>query len=260
MPVARLSAILDALQDISSLSFSSFLIIHLSAPVSAFVWAGESTASSVQLLGRVWYQDSRIRELIFVWGSLGVHVLVGVVKRITRVDRVRRIRDELERSAKQSEQDVEGSLDNRKGRATPRPTLRQALRAYTPRTWHAWSAYLTIPFLMDHVFSHRLRPSTPISYLFVSHHLRSHLILSKIKYGALVSFATFHALVGLDRLWIKYGPAHRRKRRTLQESERSWTIRLGWLGVVSAVGLGMRRISQEPVPNWLAKRYDVILR
>lgn len=259
MSTNRMETILDTIQDISATSFGSFLIIHLSAPISALIWAGEPTASSVQLLGRVWYQDSSLCETLIVWGSLSVHVMVGMAKRIIRVRRIRRVRGELESAARESEQDAEGSISSHQNRIKPPLDLRKRLRAYIPRTWHAITAYVALPFVIEHILSHRLRPPTPVSYLFVSRHLQSHPFLSIIKYGALVSLASFHAIVGVDRLWNKYRPGHTSKSRSISDSERSWSVRLGWFGIVGAVGLGMRQISREPVPSWLARRYDLIL-
>ncbi|EGG12854.1 uncharacterized protein MELLADRAFT_73884 [Melampsora larici-populina 98AG31] len=259
MATTKLDFILDTLQDISSVSFGSFMVVHLTAPISAFISAGEPTASSIQLLGRVWYQDSKTREILIVWGSLGVHIIVGIVKRITRVGRLRQLRGDLERSAKESEQVTEGTLSPSERRTLSKRSLYLRLREYMPRTWHALTAYITLPLLADHILSHRLRPATPVSYLFVSYHLQMKPILSSLKYSLLVSFATFHTLVGFNQLWSKYRPGHSKKRRSIQASERSWTTGLGWLGVVSAVGLGVRSVSREPVPSWLARRYAAIL-
>lgn len=85
----------------SALLFSSFLVVHLGAPVAAVLQVGANafpTASSSSsssssltagatdaasrwmLLGRVYYQ-SALTEPVVVWGSLAVHVASSIAKR-----------------------------------------------------------------------------------------------------------------------------------------------------------------------------------
>lgn len=82
--------ILKLSQTISALSFSSFLVLHLSAPIASAISPpllttskAESYASGFMVLGRVWYQGEW-SEAVVVWGSLGVHVVSGVLGRIVK--------------------------------------------------------------------------------------------------------------------------------------------------------------------------------
>lgn len=95
---------LTALSQTSALVFSSFLVVHLAAPVASVlrvatnavsglatasdgakhklsVFSGATdVASRWMLLGRVYYQGF-ISEPVIVWGSLAVHVAASVAKR-----------------------------------------------------------------------------------------------------------------------------------------------------------------------------------
>lgn len=66
-----------AVQSISALSFSAFLVLHLAAPLGAAVGLD---ASQIMLLTREYYQTAAL-EPILVWGSLVAHVLSSFVRR-----------------------------------------------------------------------------------------------------------------------------------------------------------------------------------
>ncbi|KAM0754102.1 hypothetical protein T439DRAFT_332519 [Meredithblackwellia eburnea MCA 4105] len=68
------------------MSFSTFLVLHLSSPIAgAIAPAGEaeSSASRFLVLARVWYQGEW-SEGVIIWGSLGVHILSGVLGRVVK--------------------------------------------------------------------------------------------------------------------------------------------------------------------------------
>lgn len=78
--------VLNLSQSISALTFSSFLLLHLTAPIMASFAPrnkAESLASGFMVLGRVYYQEKL--ENIIVWGSLTVHVFSGGLNRVLKV-------------------------------------------------------------------------------------------------------------------------------------------------------------------------------
>lgn len=74
---SRLLRVATRLQDVSALSFSAFLVLHLAAPIGAAVGLD---ASGIMLLAREYYQTGLL-EPILVWGSLSLHVLSSVARR-----------------------------------------------------------------------------------------------------------------------------------------------------------------------------------
>lgn len=89
------------------MSFSSFLLVHLSAPLAASFSSpndAEATASGCMLVGRELYQGEWT-EPVLVWGSLIVHVVSGVARnglmRVKRKERRKRRRAEVKRLAEE---------------------------------------------------------------------------------------------------------------------------------------------------------------
>ncbi|EFP75859.1 uncharacterized protein PGTG_01190 [Puccinia graminis f. sp. tritici CRL 75-36-700-3] len=254
-----LDRILEITQDLSGLAFSSFLFVHLASPVGAAIvgreGSSESIASSIQLAGRVVYRDGRLREAILVWIPLGTHFLVGLVRRVTRLNRQRRIRAQLELRAQLAE-DLPPS-GRRLARAAPKQSTLRWLKSYLPTTSHAIAGYIAIPFLLDHIFSHRLSASPSLrSFQFVSFNLQHSPVLASIKYVCLLSTSLYHSLVGLDQVFSRLLPSSPPKRKSISDSQRSLSVCLGWLGIVGTVGLGIRKLAREPIPLWMARRYQ----
>ncbi|KNZ44591.1 hypothetical protein VP01_8g11 [Puccinia sorghi] len=254
-----LDRILELTQDLSGLAFSSFLFVHLASPVGAAIIgrsagrSSESVASSIQLAGRVAYQDGRIREALLVWIPLGTHVLVGLVRRVTRLNRQRRIRAQLELRA----QLAEGRPPSgRRNRALEQSTF-QWFMGYVPKTAHAIAAYIAIPFLLNHLLYHRLSAAPSLrSFQFVSFNLQQSPISASIQYACLISTSLYHSLVGLDQVFSRLFPSNPPTRKSLANSQRSVPVWLGWLGIVGTVGLGIRKLAREPIPPWMARRYS----
>ncbi|MBW0520657.1 hypothetical protein O181_060372 [Austropuccinia psidii MF-1] len=249
-------AILKCIQDISGLTFSSFLVLHLAAPIAAGVVSSssaEAVASSVQLATRVIYQDGRIREFLLVWGSLGTHVVVSVVRRIARLNRRRKLRAQLEDAARRAEPRTRSP---RKGRSDAHPPLLELLKAYLPKTSHSIAAYLGLPFLVDHILNHRLRglPSHR-SYGYVAYNLQQRPISSCLKYAALVVPLTYHALISLWYMNKKHVQNSKSSNLSILEAQQSVSARLAWFGLIGAVGFGIRKMAREEISPWLARRY-----
>ncbi|PWN48882.1 hypothetical protein IE53DRAFT_363555 [Violaceomyces palustris] len=89
----KLLKLLTRLQTGSAISFSTFLMVHLSSPLSALVGSvvgrGGGTsgyegavdwASRTMILGRVYYQNP-LTEPILIWGSLSIHVASSIARR-----------------------------------------------------------------------------------------------------------------------------------------------------------------------------------
>ena len=241
---------LELTQDLSGLAFSSFLFVHLASPIGAAIvgrgGSSESVASSIQLAGRVVYRDGRLREALLVWIPLGTHLVVGLVRRVTRLNRQRRIRAQLELRA----QLAEGlPPPGRRARAIPKQSNFQWLKSYLPTTAHAIAGYIAIPLLLDHILSHRLNASPSLrSFQFVGFNLQQSPLIASIKYAALLSTSLYHSLVGLDQVFSRLAPSNLSKRKSISESQSSLYVCLGWVGIVGTVGLGIRKLAREPIP------------
>ncbi|KAL8278471.1 hypothetical protein RQP46_009161 [Phenoliferia psychrophenolica] len=185
--------VLNLTQRVSAMSFSTFLVLHLSAPIaSAIAPSGkaESYASGFMLLGRVWYQGEWT-EAAIVWGSLAVHIASGslgrLVKAAERAERRKRRRREVLFSAEKGTS-VEEELD---ATVVPRVStssgerddedelLGDEIKAFdeiTPKadvvqpapfdflgpfTLTHLAGYIMIPMTLNHAFLHRILPSSP---------------------------------------------------------------------------------------------------
>ncbi|GAA96014.1 hypothetical protein E5Q_02674 [Mixia osmundae IAM 14324] len=159
------------------------------------------------LLGREWYQGGK-KELIVVWGSLGVHLLSGVLKRISKTARVYRLRQGRHLSAKQE------TIESKQVDAKLHKSL-----SYTP-SLQARTGYLLVPIVAIHSLTHRVWPASSkapykglspslLSYNFVSYSLQNYTISSIVGYGSLILLATYHFTSGRGRL-----PTSRRLRLT----------------------------------------------
>ncbi|KAF8528186.1 hypothetical protein BU17DRAFT_73803 [Hysterangium stoloniferum] len=76
----RFSSVLTSLSHLPTPFITTFLLIHLSAPVLAN-FEGSSLSSQVMLLGREYYQGT-FSEPWLVFAPLGVHVAAGITKRL----------------------------------------------------------------------------------------------------------------------------------------------------------------------------------
>jgi len=70
--------VVTQIQSASALGFTTFLVLHLAAPLGA---AFGLDASGVMLLTREYYQTPPLEPLL-VWGSLAAHVVSSTVRRI----------------------------------------------------------------------------------------------------------------------------------------------------------------------------------
>lgn len=286
--------LLNLTQRASALSLSSFLLLHLCAPLASTIaprTKAESYASGFMVLGRVLYQGEW-GEWIFVWGSAGVHVLSGVVGRVLkgveRRERSRRRRVDVRRDAEKGMGgEEELSLGGRIVELSPNdddddddgsksfsldstPASPPSALAYLPPiSLHQITGYLLLPLAAHHAYLHRLLPSSPsppisslsptlFSYSFVSYSLSSsHALASSIAYVAVLSIGSYHALAGIRRLADPTAPRGLRRRR---DGRNGW--RVAYVGVVGGVGIGLARLASEGrgVPEWMGRRYEEVLR
>lgn len=155
---------------------STFVLIHLSAPILANV-GGSSLASNVMLLGREYYQ-SDFAEKALILGPITVHVLSALLNRLL--------------SPKPSE--------------NPR-------KWQGPMSITGYSVALV--YLPIHYLTHRAYPSTPTSpinsvgpgeldYEFVKHGLHTWPVRSWLLYGSLTIFTAFHLAIGSAMIWNKW--------------------------------------------------------
>lgn len=292
--------LLNLTQRASALSLSSFLVIHLCAPLSSTIAPrnkAESYASGFMVLGRVMYQGEW-GESIFVWGSLGVHVVSGVLGRVLkgleRRERSRRRRVEVRRDAEKGmggEEElslddgriVELSADDDDDEGTEEDEFKMdstpieppSPTSYLPPiSLHQVTGYLLLPLTLHHAYLHRLLPSSPtppisslsptlLSYSFVSYSLSSsHALASSIAYISLLSVGSYHALAGIRRLADPTAPRGlvKKRRREGRRGVNGW--RVAYAGVMGGVGIGLARLASEGsgVPEWMGRRYEEVLR
>lgn len=189
--------VLNLSQSLSALSFSSFLLLHLSAPIMATLAPrnkAESFASGFMVLGRVYYQEGL--ENVIIWGSLAVHISSGVVNRyvkayerkLRRLDRRERIRKELlntiddledtsgySETAKVVNKDTEsvfvfdvGEEEQMEMEERNPIEIDESISSTPPPslpflgifTTHHLTGYALIPFVLHHSWLHRLLPAS----------------------------------------------------------------------------------------------------
>ncbi|PWN20128.1 hypothetical protein BCV69DRAFT_220550 [Microstroma glucosiphilum] len=241
--LARFVPTLTTTSHISALVFSSFLIVHLGAPLASTLRLGLNTltsstatgagasagcteaASRWQLLGRVYYQGA-LSEPVVVWGAALLHVLSSVAKRGIMVY--------LARKRRRTEQAILAGEDASAGISSEEPLLPAPAHATSsspkgaPRWFsfssslpssHTLSAYALLPLLLSHLTLHRLRPlssSYPINslspseldYSFVHFGATLYPHLYTTSMVALTAVAAYHVAGGagiIGRRWgLKY--------------------------------------------------------
>ncbi|GAA6026931.1 hypothetical protein JCM8097_005973 [Rhodosporidiobolus ruineniae] len=307
---------LRLVQNASAAAFTVFGVLHLASPLSAllpsqqqYLSSAENRASGIQLLAREVYQGE-LSEPILVWGSLAAHILSGVALRWLQV--LRRLewrklrREEVKALARESVKnvrfavadEVEDMVDEAEVVATTtadeevvvRSTNSTSSSLFPTPNFHQKTGYLLVPFLLHHLWVHRLLPSSPFppisslspsffSYSFVSLSLSHSSPLlryaSAFAYTATTLLATYHGLVGWRVLLDPTAPrslAPRRKRagekvgflRRLT-GRREWQA--AWVALVAGVAVGTARIAgylggerTVKVPEFVARRMEYVLR
>ncbi|SCV69506.1 BQ2448_2526 [Microbotryum intermedium] len=201
---------LQLVQRVSAGIFSTFLIVHLSAPLIAAVTLtgdAEQQASAFMLVGREWYQGGGYKkEGVVVWGSATVHVLSGVVARAAknaeRKERRKKRKAEVKLAAQRSQALGEDSnlptfasssatttddfdadrLDDEDPESFPSAVVTKQVEtaaipvSSAPLAPQHLAGYLLIPFVIHHSILHRILPLkqnlTPFfSYSFVGYSL-----------------------------------------------------------------------------------------
>ncbi|PPQ63331.1 hypothetical protein CVT24_006704 [Panaeolus cyanescens] len=211
---AKALPFLTKASQISGPFITTFLLIHLAAPVSANL-GGSSASTSTMLLGREYYQTA-IGEPLLLLAPLGVHMIAGPLRRY------------LSPPGK-----------------PPRPwTHLLSLTGYSSLLF----------FFPIHYGTHRSYPAyeTPsidsvgpseLSYEFVKTGLKTWPIRSWLLYGGLILGVTLHMADGIGIIWnnlVKHDQSYRSKsqsRRTKQA--------LALLGVALPVLSGIYFLSQE---------------
>ena len=113
LPLAQSTiTFLTLTQRISAITFSTFLLTHLSAPFLAAIAPpgnAEKQASGFMVLGRVYYQEKL--EKVVVWGAVAVHLSSGIagraLKSFERRERRSRRKEEARRGAMVEGKDVQ---------------------------------------------------------------------------------------------------------------------------------------------------------
>ncbi|KAJ3740503.1 hypothetical protein DFH05DRAFT_1405578 [Lentinula detonsa] len=180
----RLLSLLSQSSHVSAPFISTFLLIHLCAPVVANV-GGSSLSSQVMLLGREYYQTN-FGEQYLVLGPLAVHALSGIVRH--------------------------GS--------SPKPsTIFQRICSALPSTTLSSSAYTALLILPIHFGIHRILPTTPnppvlslgpseLDYSFVQYGLQRWPARTWAMYLVLVVAVITHAIEGSRVLMATQKPSN----------------------------------------------------
>ncbi|KAJ3996606.1 hypothetical protein F5050DRAFT_75860 [Lentinula boryana] len=186
----RLLSLLSQSSHVSAPFISTFLLIHLCAPVVANV-GRSSLSSQVMLLGREYYQTN-FGEQYLVLGPLAVHALSGIVRRalITYI--------------KIKSPSVTVQADG----SSPKPsTIFQRICSVLPFTTLSSSAYTALLILPIHFGIHRVLPTTPnppvlslgpseLDYSFVQYGLQRWPARTWAMYLVLVVAVITHAIEG----------------------------------------------------------------
>ncbi|KAJ3570118.1 hypothetical protein NP233_g4615 [Leucocoprinus birnbaumii] len=230
--------VLTVASHITSPFISTFLLVHLAAPVLANV-GGTSLASQTMILGREYYQTP-VGESLLVLGPIAAHYIAGISKRLLLAAP----------SGNQSNSD--------KSSPKLRPIAHRPLTSLLGLTGYA-TIFLFLPI---HFFVHRDNPSLPIEpissvgpssldYEYVKYGLRTWPWRSWFLYTGLVSSVALHAADGATLIWNTWfkdgwGNLSRKTRRA---------IAVG--GVIVPVLLGLATVAREPpmIMSFLESRY-----
>ncbi|KAF5367660.1 hypothetical protein D9757_010967 [Collybiopsis confluens] len=188
----KLIKILTKSSHISAPFITTFLLIHLSAPVMANA-GGSSLSSQVMLLGREYYQTA-LGEPYLVLGPLAVHALSGIVRRALII--YPKLKKSLPSPAGKTGHSI-----------SPLSNFFRRLRAGLPSSTLQLTAYSVLLLLPIHFGIHRLAPteSSPpvlslgpseLDYSFVQYGLQIWPIRTWTMYTALVGATILHAVEG----------------------------------------------------------------
>jgi len=226
MPI---NGILQTLQYTSSPFLSTFVLIHLTAPVLGNVF-GSNGAGKAMILGREYYQTS-FGESLLLFAPLGIHVIAGITRRVHKFYLRKQAADKYRSSPDQS--------IRRKWYIPSKPTLLQV------------SAYGTLLLLPIHILTNRVHPSLPdapihsispgeLDYEFVKYGFQNWPWRSWMLYSLLVACVSVHAAEGFQMV----------SKRLINPKGRGltkWTRR----GIAAAVSIltlnGLRVILKEPL-------------
>ncbi|KAF8655800.1 hypothetical protein AX16_002886 [Volvariella volvacea WC 439] len=241
---------------------STFLLVHLSAPILANV-GGSSLASQTMILGREYYQTS-FGEKYLLLGPLTVHALSGLTKRLITPRRTKT------------------SSDINVPYQRPLSSL-ISVTGYTV-------AFVLLPI---HYLTHRVYPTSPspeilslgpseLDYEFVKVGLRHWPWRNWILYTGLVAFTVLHTVDGVGIIWNtwfrgskwfsgkKTGGGYMEedvkaeKKSALEKvmTNKKWRLRLGLVGLVLPTLMGVWWMSREPMYTFAsnAKRCQNVFR
>ncbi|KAI6140418.1 hypothetical protein BKA82DRAFT_487987 [Pisolithus tinctorius] len=214
-PVATASSILTMLVHGSAPFLSTFLLVHLSAPIAANI-GGSGLASSVMLLGREYYQ-TMFGERYLLFLPFAVHVTSSIAKRVILT--FASDSSSTFPSSRQSISDLDSPAQSEKPFAPkPRPRIRKltsllSISAYT-------ALFLFVPI---HVATHRLLPaeadilawpstdvdldplgSSELDYEFVKTAIKTWPWRSWILYTGIVGCVLVHAAQGASVIYARY--------------------------------------------------------
>ncbi|GAA5901473.1 hypothetical protein JCM8208_001812 [Rhodotorula glutinis] len=290
-----------------------------------YLTSAENRANGFLLVARELYQGEWT-EPVWVWGSLSAHVLSGMALRwlkvVERAERRKVRREEVKRRARElatvhadelvgpdfaRANEVERDLavdevDELEGELVATTTTDEELvvpsavpastGALVPLpTFHQATGYALLPFVLHHVWLHRLLPASPeppisslspsfFNYTFSSLALNHSNVVVRLgsaaSYAALTGLATYHGLVGARILLSPIAPRSlgpRRKRAGERDSVRrkvtqgrEWQA--AWVAAVVGVSVGTARIAGYlggdkhgvRTPDFIARRMDYVLR
>ncbi|KAK9461353.1 uncharacterized protein V1516DRAFT_675729 [Lipomyces oligophaga] len=248
-PGAVLRHYLLRIQKYSSYTFCGFLALHYSAvmlaPAVTRAIGPNDSATSLLLFGRAIYQASPAIETGLVAGSMVVHVLSGVIIRISRLRRDRRwyktpLRELFSSSRSKS----------------PTPLPSSSSSSATTFSRISQTGWLLVPFVSLHAYLARYVPlkiegdSSSIDLRYITYGFSKTPYLSSIGYFAMILFTTHHVTYGLAK-WLR-----------ISKKNMKYVRSLSGLALVVAL-LGVHVVSRSSstgavLEPWLRAKYDIL--
>ncbi|KAI6004914.1 hypothetical protein EDD15DRAFT_2359828 [Pisolithus albus] len=276
-PAVSASSILTTLAHGSAPFLSTFLLIHLSAPIAANI-GGSGRASSVMLLGREYYQTTFGERYLLLF-PFAIHVTSSIAKRVL-------LTLASNSSSPSSGLPASDSDTTAQSEKPSTPTSRVRIRKLTSLL--SMSAYAALfVFVPVHVATHRLLPaeadylarsasdvnldplgSSELDFEFVKTAIKTWPLRSWVLYTGLVGCVLVHAAEGASILYTRYikgrvalpsWPSARGSDRGLIRSNRRTAVIASVAALPVLTGLWV--LSREPVfaLSSVVRRYQATL-
>lgn len=278
-PAVTASPILTTLAHVSAPFLSTFLLIHLSAPIAANI-GGSRLASSVMLLGREYYQTAFGERYLLLF-PFAIHVTSSVAKRVVLTLASNSSSPSPSSGLPTSDSDTTAQSEKP---STPKSRVR--IRKLTSLL--SISAYAALfLFVPIHVATHRLLPaeadylarsasdvnldplgSSELDFEFVKTAVKTWPLRSWVLYTGLVGCVLVHAAEGASILYTRYikgrvglpsRPSPRGSDRGLIRSNRRTAVVAGVAALPVLTGLWVLSRESSFALSSVVRRYQATL-